>query len=506
VPVAARVATRPTSPPAPRADLAACRLSAALDPFVAQSSLPAELAPDRLWPTPQSKLFDFEAARAGAVNPPRLARPKRQSVLGRGHMSSPLLRRPVIAWALYDWANSAFATTVMAGFFPVFFKQYWSAGMQATESTFWLGIGNGIASFAIALLAPLLGAIADRGGARVRMLAFFTVLGAAMTAALYWVARGDWPIAVLVYALASLGFSGGATFCDSLMTDVSEPREFDLVSAYGFSLGYLGGGLLFALNVAMTLKPALFGLADAAAAVRVSFLSVGIWWAVFTLPLLFWVKERNPSRPLAVGRALRQGWSELRGTVTHVRQYRVLTLFLAAYWLYIDGVNTVIKMAVDYGLALGFEAKSLITALLLTQFVAFPAALAFGWIGKRYGTRRGILLAIAVYLGITIWACWLDNVREFYVMAIIIGLVQGGVQSLSRSFFGRLVPEEKAGEFFGFFNLMGKFAAVVGPVLTGVVARLTGSSRLAIASLVVLFALGGGLLSRVPDTEAVAPL
>jgi len=276
------------------------------------------------------------------------------------------------------------------------------------------------------------------------------------------------------------------------------------VSAYGFSLGYLGGGLLFAVNVVMTLKPELFGLDGAAAAVRVSFLSVGVWWAVFTLPLLFWVKEQNPPRPLAVGTALRTGWSELVSTVKHVRQYRALTLFLAAYWLYIDGVNTVIKMAVDYGLALGFEAKSLITALLLTQFVAFPAALAFGWIGNRFGTRRGIQLAIIVYLGVTVWACWLDNVKEFYAMAVIIGLVQGGIQSLSRSFFGRLVPAEKAGEFFGFFNLMGKFAAVVGPVLTGVVALLTGSSRLAIGSLVLLFAVGGALLMRVPDGEAAA--
>jgi UMF1 family MFS transporter len=419
-------------------------------------------------------------------------------------MSSPLLRKPVFAWAMYDWANSAFATTVMAGFFPVFFKQYWSVGTEPTVSTFRLGLGNGVASFAIALIAPLLGAIADRGGARVRMLAFFTLLGSVMTAALYWVAKGDWPTAVLVYALASVGFSGGCTFCDSLMTDVSEPREFDLVSAYGFSLGYLGGGLLFAVNVVMTLKPELFGLDGAAAAVRVSFLSVGVWWALFTLPLLLWVKEHNPPRPLALGTALRQGWSELVGTVKHVRQYRALTLFLAAYWLYIDGVNTVIKMAVDYGLALGFEAKSLITALLLTQFVAFPAALAFGWIGNRFGTRRGIQLAIIVYLGVTVWACWLDNVKEFYAMAVIIGLVQGGIQSLSRSFFGRLVPAEKAGEFFGFFNLMGKFAAVVGPVLTGVVALLTGSSRLAIGSLVLLFAVGGALLTRVPDSEAAA--
>ncbi|MEY2931817.1 MAG: hypothetical protein RL033_2566 [Pseudomonadota bacterium] len=414
-------------------------------------------------------------------------------------MSSPLLRRPVVAWALYDWANSAFATTVMAGFFPVFFKQYWSVGTEPTVSTFRLGLGNGVASFAIALLAPLLGAAADRGGARVRMLTMFTVLGVAMTAGLFWVAKGDWPLAVLFYALASVGFAGGCTFCDSLMTDVAEPAEFDLVSSYGFALGYLGGGLLFALNVAMTLKPALFGLSGAAQAVQVSFLTVALWWAVFTLPLWFWVREKNPPRPLSIGSALGQGWRELRSTVGHIRQYRALTLFLAAYWLYIDGVNTVIKMAVDYGLSLGFEANSLIVALLLTQFVAFPSALAFGWIGKRFGTRRGLLLAISVYLVITIWACWLDNVQEFYAMAVCIGLVQGGVQSLSRSFYGRLVPADKAGEFFGFFNLMGKFAAVVGPVLTGVVALLTGNPRAAIASLVVLFVLGGVLLRRVPD-------
>ncbi len=419
-------------------------------------------------------------------------------------MPSPLLRRPVVGWALYDWANSAFATTVMAGFFPVFFKQYWSAGEEVTVSTFRLGMGNGIASLAIALLAPLLGAAADRGGARVKLLTLFTVLGVVMTAGLYWVEKGDWQMAVLVYALASVGFAGGATFADSLMLDVAEEREFDLVSSYGYALGYLGGGLLFAFNVWMTLKPEVFGLRDAAAAVRVSFVTVAVWWAVFSLPLLLWVRERHMSVPLAPLAALRAGWAELGNTLQHLRRYKVLSLFLAAYWLYIDGVNTVIKMAVDYGLSLGFEAKSLITALLLTQFVAFPAALAFGWLGNRFGARRGLLLAIGIYLVTTVWAYWLDNVREFYAMAVVIGLVQGGVQSLSRSFYGRLVPPDKAGEFFGFFNMMGKFAAVVGPVLTGWVALATGSSRLAILSLVLLFAAGGALLMFVPEPKAQA--
>jgi len=417
-------------------------------------------------------------------------------------MPSPLRRRSVVAWALYDWANSAFATTVMAGFFPVFFKQFWSAGADPTVSTFRLGVGNGIGGFVMAVLAPLIGAAADRGGARVKALALFTVLGVSMTAALYWVEKGQWPYAVLFYALASIGFSGGATFCDSLLLDVAEEPEFDVVSAYGYSVGYLGGGLLFAINVWMTLSPATFGLPDAAAAVRVAFLSVAVWWAVFTIPLLLFVRERKATTPLPLGSALRAGFRELWTTLRHIRQYRTLMLFLVAFWLYIDGVNTVIKMAVDYGMSIGLEAKSLITAILVTQFVGFPAALGFGWIGKRFGARTGILIAIAVYTFITIFAYWLDSAQEFLAMAVGIGLVQGGVQSLSRSFYGRLVPPEKAGEFFGFFNLIGKFAAVVGPLLTGGVALVTGNSRVAILSLVVLFLAGGVLLCFVRDGEA----
>jgi UMF1 family MFS transporter len=414
-------------------------------------------------------------------------------------MPSPLRRRSVLAWAFYDWANSAFATTVMAGFFPVFFKQYWSVGADPTVSTFRLGLGNGLASLVIAVLAPLLGAMADRGGTRLRLLSLFTLLGVAGTVALYWVAKGDWPFAVVLYVIASLGFAGGIAFYDSLILDVAEEHELDLISAYGYALGYLGGGILFAINVAMTLKPALFGLADATEAVRVSFVTVGLWWLVFSIPVLLFVREQRPPTPLAPLAALRAGWSEIFRTLASLRQYRVVALFLLAYWLYIDGVNTVIKMAVDYGLALGFPATSLIVALLITQFVGFPAALAFGWLGKRLGPKTGIQIAIVVYFAVTVWAYWLDDMREFYAMAIVIGLVQGGVQSLSRSFYGRLVPRSKSGEFFGFFNMMGKFAAVIGPVLTGWVALLSGSSRLAILSLVVLFGAGGFLLHQVRE-------
>lgn len=411
----------------------------------------------------------------------------------RLHWKHVLARRPVVAWALYDWANSAFATTIMAGFFPVFFKQYWSAGAEVAVSTFRLGVANGVASFLIAILAPFLGAIADRGGVRMRLLTLFTVLGVAMSGGLYFVGRGEWELAVLLYALASVGFAGGIVFYDALLLDVAEGAELDLVSAYGYALGYVGGGLLFAVNVWMTLSPATFGLADAAAAVRVSFLTVALWWAVFSLPVLLFVREHKPARPPRFTTAARAALRELADTARSISRYRPLVWFLLAYWLYIDGVNTVIKMAVDYGMSLGFPQQSLIAALLITQFVAFPAALAFGWLGGRIGARNGILLAIAVYAGATVGAYFLSSTTHFYALAVVIGLVQGGIQSLSRSYFGSLVPPGKNAEFFGFYNMMGKFAAVLGPLLVGVTTLVTGDPRAGIVSLLVLF-VGGALL------------
>ena len=416
-------------------------------------------------------------------------------------MKSALARQPVIGWALTDWANSAFATTVMAGFFPVFFKQYWSVGTEAAVSTFRLGLVSTAASVVIALAAPVLGAMADRGGARVRLLAFFTVIGAAATAGLWFVAEGNWVAASVVYTLAGVGFWGGIIFNDSLLVDVAEPPEYDLVSAFGYSLGYVGGGLLLLLNAAMVADPARFGLAGPADAVRISFVMVGAWWLVFTVPCLLWVREEKPARPLRPGAAARAGWREFMATLHEVRKYRALAWFLLAYWLYIDGVNTVIKMAVDYGLSLGFPQQSLIGALLITQFVGFPAALAFGWLGSRIGARRGIFIAIAVYAAATVAAYWMREVAHFYMLAVVIGLVQGGIQSLSRSYYASLVPEGMQGQFFGFYNMMGKFAAVLGPTMVGVTALVTGDSRAGMLSIVVLFVGGAILLTRVQRAE-----
>lgn len=409
------------------------------------------------------------------------------------------LRRPVLSWALYDWANSAFATTVMAGFFPAFFQRYWSLGVDPTVSTSRLGIANGIAGFVVAVLAPVLGAVADRGGRRKRFLISWTLLGIVGTALLFFVEQGDWLAAATLFTLASIGFAAANVFYDALLLDVAAESELDRVSAFGYALGYLGGGLLFAVNVAMTLRPHWFGLADIAEAIRVAFLTVALWWAVFLLPLALNVRESAPSASASFAAAARSGIAELGATLRSIARYREVATFLVAYWLYIDGVNTIIKMAVDYGVALGLETGSLLAALLLTQFVAFPAALFFGWLGDRIGPRRGILLGIAVYALATVYAFFLDTIAEFLALAVVIGLVQGGVQSLSRSLFGRLVPAGKSGEFFGFYNMMGKFATVVGPLLVAVVAVTTGSSRASIASLVVLFVAGGLLLMLVRE-------
>jgi len=410
-------------------------------------------------------------------------------------------RKQKLSWAMYDWANSAFATTVMAGFFPLFFKQYWAGELEVGESTFLLGNANALASVLVVILAPILGAIADRGGAKKRFLMFFAMMGVVMTGALYMVAQGEWGLALVVYILAVLGFSGSLVFYDSLLVDVANGTELDMVSAIGFSFGYLGGGLLFAFDVVMTLYPHTFGLDDAAQAVRVSFLSVAVWWGLFSIPVILFVKESKSHAPVGLVGAVRGGFVQLWETFRQIRKLRVTFLFLIAYWLYIDGVDTVIRMAVDYGLSLGFDSNHLMVALLVTQFVGFPAALVFGRLGERRGARQGIMIAIFVYLLVIIWAYQMQQVWEFYALAVTIGLVQGGIQALSRSFYARMIPRTKSGEFFGFYNMMGKFAAVLGPLMMGWVAIITQSPRLSILSVLLLFIAGAVLLALVDEEK-----
>ncbi len=372
--------------------------------------------------------------------------------------------------------------------------QYWSSDVDSTVTTFRLGMANGLASLIVALCAPLLGAIADRLGRRKFLLCVLAALGIVMTGALYFVSQGQWPIAVACYVLASVGFASSNSLYDALLVDVTSADRFHQVSALGFGLGYLGGAILFSLNVWMVSSPALFGFESEIEAIRLAFILVAIWWAIFSIPLLLWVHE---NKKLHEHRTLKDGFLLFIETIRQVARNKNLVRFLIAYWLYIDGVYTIIKMAVDFGLSQGLSMQDLIRAILVTNLVGFPAALIFGRLGLSIGAKNGLYLGLGIYIIITAAAAMITTAAEFYVLAACIGLVQGGVQSLSRSLFAHLVPQGRSASYFGFYNMLGKFSAVLGPVLTGFIALMFGSQRLGILSIIILLGLGLILLVRV---------
>lgn len=422
-------------------------------------------------------------------------------------------KRQIFGWACYDWANSAFATTIIAGMFPIFFKDYWSTGLEATESSFWLGLSNSTASLIIALLAPILGAMADAGTGKKRFLALFTFIGTFTTCGLYLVEQGAWQAACIVYIIARIGFQGSMVFYDALLMNVSNEKNRESVSAMGFAAGYLGGGLQFMVCVIMVTRPDFFGLVDhmvgkdsaeykaaQLTAVQLSFIFTGVWWLLWSIPTFALVKEQAlTAQPQ--GAIVRRAFSQLAETFRSVRQYKTVALFLLAYWLYIDGVHTVVTMAVDFGKNQGLASDKLILALLITQFVGFPATLLFGFMGQRYGAKPMILFAIGVYIITVIIGSGITEIWEFYVMAVVIGLVQGNVQSNSRALYASIIPPEKASEFFGFYNMLGKFASVLGPVMFGGLTALTGNPKVGFISIALLLILGGLLLSRVKVNE-----
>jgi UMF1 family MFS transporter len=419
-------------------------------------------------------------------------------------------KKAIWGWAIYDWANSVYVTTVMAGFFPVFFKKYWSAGADVNLSTAQLGFANSIASLLVALMAPVLGAIADKGSARKKFLIFFAYLGVLMAAGLFLVQEGQWGMAIFVYVIGIIGFSGANVFYDSLLPSVAGEDNIDRVSSLGFALGYLGGGILLLINVMMFSFPQSFGLLDGAEAVRYSFLTVAVWWGLFTIITIIWLPEAKVSiDSKTVDNYVTAGFKQLVNTLKKIRHAKMVFLFLLAYWFYIDGVDTIIRMAVDYGLSLGFDDKDLIAALLIVQFVGFPAALVYGILGERWGVRKSIYLAIGIYMLITIGGTMMTQKYQFYILAVAIALVQGGIQALSRSYYSRLIPKGQEAEYYGFYNMLGKFAVIFGPILMGVVGliarrilmppaptpeQVTAVGQLAarwgIASILILFLLG----------------
>jgi len=413
-------------------------------------------------------------------------------------------RRIVSAWCLYDWANSAFATTVMAALLPPYFSNVAAAGLPKAQATSIWGYAVSLSMVAVAVMGPILGAIADYTGGKKRFLGGFLLVALIFTGMLFFVREGDWLGAVAFYVLASIGNGGANVFYDSLLPHVAHPDEIDQVSSRGYAMGYLGGGLLLAVNLAWYMKPDWFGFSDGSQAVRASFLSVAVWWALFSVPLFRSVPEPPATAMGPRANAVRAGFSRLRETFGRMRHYKELWKFLVAFWLYADGIGTIIKMATVYGAEIGIGTADLAGALLVTQFVGIPLTLAFGRLARRTGAKRAIYLALGVYTLISVLGFFMSKPWHFWALAGMVGLVQGGSQALSRSLFGAMTPKARSAEFYGFFDISSKFAGIAGPLLFGVTAALAGSGRWSIISLVVFFVAGAFLLSRVDEREGMA--
>jgi UMF1 family MFS transporter len=415
------------------------------------------------------------------------------------------LGRPELrAWAMYDWANSAFFTTVVAAVFPIYFSSVAAADLPPALATAHFATATTVALSVIAVFAPFLGALADYAAVRKKLLAAFMVVGVLSTAGLSFVHQGDWQLAAALFILGNIGVSGSFVFYDSLLPHIASDGEMDRVSTAGYALGYVGGGMLLTVNLAWIQYPYFFGITDSAAAARLSFLSVAVWWLVFSLPLFRSVPE-PPGQQQATGThrsgLLRGTVSQLSETLAELRIYKQALLMLVAFLLYNDGIGTIIRMATVYGTEIGISQGALITAILLVQFIGIPFSFFFGSLAGRVGAKASIFLALAVYTLVSVVGYFMTTALHFFILAILVGMVQGGSQALSRSLFASLIPREKSSEFFGFFAICEKFAGIFGPALFAGMILITGSSRNAILSVIVFFVAGGMLLACVDVAE-----
>jgi UMF1 family MFS transporter len=421
------------------------------------------------------------------------------------------LDRPELrAWAMYDWANSAMVTTIVTAVFPIYYNKVACAGMKPEQATWWFSVSTTFAMVLIASISPLLGTIADFNGRKKRMLAAFLALGLTAVAAMYLIHHGDWVLASVLFILANIGANGSFVFYDALLPHIASDDEVDRVSTAGYALGYVGGGVLLALNLAWIQKPEWFGLpsgpnlseSQATLPARLAFLSVAVWWLVFSIPLF-----RRVSEPKALGGfdpdqrpgafPVRLAVRQLVETARSLRRYRAAFLMLVAFLIYNDGIGTIYRMATIYGAEIGIEPSYMIVAILLVQFVGIPCAFLFGMLAGRIGAKPSIALGLLVYTGICIFGYFMSSSTHFLILAILVGTVQGGTQALSRSLFASLIPREKSGEFFGFFGVADKFAGIFGPAMFAVINAVTGQSRGAILAVIVFFVVGGVLLSGV---------
>jgi UMF1 family MFS transporter len=410
-------------------------------------------------------------------------------------------KKTVYAWAMYDWANSAFATVILATVLPIFYKDVAGINLPGNLATSYWGYTQTIAMIVIAVVSPILGAAADYSDSKKSFLKFFVFLGITGTALLFFVNEGNYLLASFFFIIANIGFAGGNVFYDGFLTDISDSESIDYVSSLGYAAGYLGGGLLLAVNLLMISKPGLFGISSVTAATQIAFVTVAIWWLVFSLPAFKYLPDsKKKVEKIPLGQYTKMAFGRLKSTFSHIRKYRELWKFLLAFWLYNDGIGTIIRMATIYGREVGIGQTDLIGALLLTQFVGIPFALIFAKIAGKITAKKGIYLALIIYTGITFYGYFLDSALDFWILAGIVGMVQGGAQALSRSLYGAMVPESKSAEFFGFFGVSSKFAAIIGPTIFAYTGQLTGSSRYGILAVASFFILGMVFLSRV-DVE-----
>ena len=418
-------------------------------------------------------------------------------------MSSPsnkTFTRTVKSWIAYDAGNSAFATTVVAAFFPIFYLEFWASNIPKIEASIYLNWTLVICNVSILLSGPVIGAITDINQSTKRSLTIFTITSVFFVGLLYFLSAGSWILALIFFGIANFCFCVAQIPYDKILTKISTPEKFSIISNQGYAWGYAGGGLLFIVNALMSIYPTSFGLASQSDAIRVSFLMVSIWWLLFLIPLLLnfqETKDHQKSKGIV--------FSSLKNIVTTLKsvyQYKNAFLFLIAFFLFIDGAHTVIYLASTFALNLGLETSSIIQALILVQLVAFPATLIWGYVANRFGDKLVLYITISSYIFIIIYSTTLSSALEFYLLAAWVGCVQGGIQGSSRGYFGKLIPKEKAGEFFGLYNVMGRAGAILGPLLVGTLLTLYGNVRIALLPIAILFIIGGLLLTRVKNEIA----
>lgn len=400
------------------------------------------------------------------------------------------------SWILQDWANSAYSIMITTAVFPLFFKAVSEgAGVSAVNSTAYLGYANAIGTLAVSLLAPILGAIADYKGYRNPMFSLATGLGIIATFSFALIPDENWLLLLIIYAVSSIGFGAANIFYDASLIDSTTLNRMDRVSSAGYGWGYIGSSIPFVIFIFFQLTQIL--PISQTALIKGGFAATALWWFIFTIP--YWKNVEQKTYIKKQPHVVKNSFLRLWETIRNIRQYRNVFLFLIAYFFYIDGVGTIFKMATAIGADVGLMANDLIVVMLICQFVAFPFSILYGVLAGRFGNKKMIYVGIATYTFICIFALSLDSLLTFIILAVLVGTAQGGIQSLSRSLFGQLIPKENANEFFGFYNIFGKFAAVVGPLLVGIISQLTGNSLNGVFALIVLFIIGGSVLYFVEE-------